>query len=249
MTNISSPNKISDYYNKYANQYYNSRVISGGSLFNDFIEMPAVLSILSEDLNNLEALDIGCGLGLYSKILYERGAKVTAIDISNEMINYARTACADTSVNFIETNFYDFVSPSNCGYNIIIGGFMLSYFDDLDKIFSKISVLLSKNGECIFSMLHPLRLSSKRDSSGQYFVDNYFDNTILYETDFLNNNDLLYLKKWSISDVSKASSKHNLLIESIIEPMPIEIPAKFNSDKIEYFFRCPSVIIFKFIHR
>ena len=249
MPNTSSPNRISDYYNKHANQYYNTRVISGGSLFNDFIEMPAVLSILSEDLKNLEALDIGCGLGLYSKILYERGAKVTAIDISNEMINYAKVTCADTSVNFIETNFYDFVSPSTFGYNIIIGGFMLSYFDDLDKIFSKISVLLAKNGECIFSMLHPLRLSSKRDSSGQYFVDNYFDNTALYETDFLNNNDLLYLKKWSISDVSKASRNHNLLIESIIEPQPIQMPAHLKSDKIEYFFRCPSVIIFKFIRR
>lgn len=249
MTNISSPKQVSDYYNKYANQYYNYRVISGGSLFNDFIEMPAVLNILSEDLNNFEALDIGCGLGLYSKILFERGAKVTAIDISNEMINYARVTCADTSVNFIETNFYDFISPAKCGYNIIIGGFMLSYFDNLDKIFSKISIILAKNGECIFSMLHPLRLSSRRDSSGQYFVDNYFDSAALYETDFINNNDLLYLKKWSISDVSKASRNHNLLIESIVEPQPVQLPDQFKSDKIEYFFRCPSVIIFKFVHR
>lgn len=248
MAKIVSSNRITDYYNKYASQYYNSRVISGGSLFNDFIEMPAVLSILSEDLNNLEALDIGCGLGLYSKILYERGAKVTAIDISNEMLNFAKSTCANTSVNFIETNFIDFISPINSKYNIILGGFMLSYFDDLDKIFSKISSILDENGECIFSMLHPLRLSSIRNSSGQYFVDNYFDNTTLYETDFLNNNDLLYLKKWSISDVSKASSKHNLLIKSILEPRPIELPDKFKGDKIEYFFRCPSVIIFKFIH-
>ena len=39
-------------------------------------------------------LDIGCGTGNYTKILLERGYKVTAIDISGEMLEIAREKCS-----------------------------------------------------------------------------------------------------------------------------------------------------------
>ena len=249
MPNSTTTNKISEYYNKYANQYYNARVISGGSLFNDYIEMPAVLDMIPDNLTNIEVLDIGCGLGLYSKVLCERGAKVTAIDISEEMLGYAQESCFGLDVEFVNTSFIDFIVSPNRKFDLIIGGFMLSYFDNLDNVFSKVATILNKNGICIFSMLHPLRLSSCRNSSGKYIIDNYFDSSRLYESDFLNNKDLLYLKKWSISDVTKASSNHNILIDSIQEPLPINLPSFFSVEKTEYLYKCPSVIIYKFINK
>ena len=126
---------------------------------------------------------------------------------------------------------------------------MLSYFQDIEIVFSKIAKILSKKGQCVFSMLHPLRLSSKRNSKGQYFIDNYFDNDSLYESDFLDKNDLLYLRKWSISDISKAASKSGLLIDIILEPLPINLPSHIDRTKIEYLYKCPSVIIFKFVRK
>lgn len=44
-------------------------------------------------------LEIGCGTGNYTKILLERGYKVTAIDISGEMLEIAREKC---STKFLE---------------------------------------------------------------------------------------------------------------------------------------------------
>jgi len=44
-------------------------------------------------------LELGCGTGNYTKILLERGYKVTAIDISGEMLEIAREKC---STKFLE---------------------------------------------------------------------------------------------------------------------------------------------------
>lgn len=44
-------------------------------------------------------LEIGCGTGNYTKILLERGYKVTAIDISGEMLEIAKEKC---STKFLE---------------------------------------------------------------------------------------------------------------------------------------------------
>ena len=105
MTYSKPDNSIPDFYNKNASKYYNSRVLSGGSLFNEFIEIPAVLSLIKSDIKDVNILDIGCGLGLYSKIFSERGAKVTSIDGSIEMINYAKIVCKGLNINFVNVNF------------------------------------------------------------------------------------------------------------------------------------------------
>ena len=239
---------VIEYYNKNANKYYEERVLSGGSLFNEFIEMPAVLELLNNNIENKNILDIGCGFGLYSKILSEKGGKVTALDSSKEMIKYAKTVCSNTDVNFVLEPFQNYIPDSKIIFDIILGSFMLGYFDNLESIFSRISNLLSPVGSCIMSMLHPLRLSSIRDKNGVYSIDDYFDSNSVYTSDFLKNNEILFLKKWTISDISHAASISGLLIDLIIEPKPDKLPAKYNTQKIEYLKRCPSVIIFKFVH-
>ncbi len=239
--------EVTKFYNKNASRYFNERVLSGGSLFNEYIEMPAVLKLLNDNFIDKRILDIGCGLGIYSKLLSEKGGRVTAIDSSKEMINYAKKLCADLKVEFIHQPFECFISENIEKFDIILGSFMLSYFEDLILVFSKISKILSSTGICIMSMLHPLRLSSIRNESGIYSILDYFDNNSLYASDFLNNNEILYLKKWSISDITYASSKSHLLIDLIMEPKPFDIPAKFNNLKTSYLKKCPSVIIFKFV--
>lgn len=238
---------ISKYYNKYASDYYKTRVLSAGSLFNDYIEMPAVLKLIDKNLNNTKALDIGCGLGLYSKLLAERGADVTAIDNSDEMLKYAKEICSKLKVSFIKSSFENYSFPNSIKFDLIIGGFMLSYFNDINELFFKISQIMSLKGKCILSMIHPMRLSSQRNKAGQYIIENYFDNDALYESDFLSDNDKLSLKKWTIADISSASNKNRLLINEIVEPIPVSLPVNIDKSKGEYFFRCPSVVIFSFV--
>jgi len=239
--------KVTEFYNKNASKYYKERVLSGGSLFNEYIEMPAVIKLLNENFVAKRILDVGCGLGVYSKLLSEKGGKVTAIDSSKEMINHAKILCTGLSVNFIHQPFESFVPANDETFDIILGSFMLSYFEDLTFVFSKISNILSASGICIMSMLHPLRLSSVRNETGVYSIVDYFDNNSIYASDFLNDNEILYLKKWTISDITQSASNSGLLVDLIKEPKPQNIPDKFINPKTSYLEKCPSVIIFKFV--
>jgi 2-polyprenyl-3-methyl-5-hydroxy-6-metoxy-1,4-benzoquinol methylase len=239
--------EIINFYNKNASKYYEERVLSGGSLFNEYIEIPAVIKLLNEDIVGKRILDIGCGLGVYSKLLSEKGGIVTAIDSSKEMIRYAKMLCADLRVTFIHQPFESFAPRQEETFDIILGSFMLSYFDDLLKVFSNIFKFLSSSGYCIMSMLHPLRLSSLRDESGVYSIFDYFDNKSIYASDFLDNKEILHLKKWTISDITYAASNSGLLVDLIIEPKPQNIPPQFVNPKTSYLEKCPSVIIFKFV--
>ena len=62
--------------------------------YNAYLERPATLSLLP-DVKGKHVLDAGCGPGLYSEILLNRGAIVTAIDVSPKMIEFTKQRLGD----------------------------------------------------------------------------------------------------------------------------------------------------------
>jgi len=56
---------------------------------NAYYERPATLSLLPDD-TGMRVLDAGCGPGVYSEWLADRGAKVVALDVSPRMAEIAR---------------------------------------------------------------------------------------------------------------------------------------------------------------
>src|SRR5215210_5401003 len=57
--------------------------------YNAFYERPATLALVP-DVTGAHILDAGCGSGFYTEELIKRGARVTAIDGSVQMIKHAR---------------------------------------------------------------------------------------------------------------------------------------------------------------
>jgi SAM-dependent methyltransferase len=57
----------------------------------DFIE--EIFGEIIGKSNPKKILEVGCGTGNYTKILVDRGYKVTAIDISEDMLELAREKC------------------------------------------------------------------------------------------------------------------------------------------------------------
>ena len=64
---------------------------AGYDSYRDLVNTPAFLAMLPE-VRGLRGLDIGCGEGSNTRVLAERGARMTAVDIAETFIHHARDA-------------------------------------------------------------------------------------------------------------------------------------------------------------
>lgn len=62
---------------------------AGYDVYRDYLNTPAFFDMLP-DVEGLTGLDIGCGEGHNTRLLAKRGARVTAIDISDVFVKHAR---------------------------------------------------------------------------------------------------------------------------------------------------------------
>ena len=82
--------------------FYNKKAIVG--------RLEALLSLMGEDISGKNILEVGCGPGIYSIRLAQRGAVVTANDYAQTMLDIA-TANAKANhaeIDFILGDFFDF---------------------------------------------------------------------------------------------------------------------------------------------
>jgi ubiquinone/menaquinone biosynthesis C-methylase UbiE len=100
-------------------------------------------------------LEIGCGTGNYTKILLERGYDMTAIDISENMLETAKEKC---NCKFIKGNIRDI--SINDKFDACIAMFaVMSYItenSDIVKALNNIHSHLKKNGLFIFDVWNGL---------------------------------------------------------------------------------------------
>lgn len=76
-----------------AKEYYTFRMKGGTA--NDLVEIPAMKKLIGE-VSGKKVIDCGCGFGIYSIHCAEQGAVVTALDISDTMIQLAKQKAAET---------------------------------------------------------------------------------------------------------------------------------------------------------
>jgi SAM-dependent methyltransferase len=62
---------------------------AGYDVYRDYLNTPAFFAMLP-DVHELVGLDIGCGEGHNTRLLAKRGARVTAVDIAEVFITYAK---------------------------------------------------------------------------------------------------------------------------------------------------------------
>lgn len=82
----------------------------------------------SFDLDSKNVLEIGCGIGLITKVLASKAYAVTSVDLSIDMINRAKSYLEKqmvTNVNFVNAFFQDFQSSEK--YDMIVCSLVLTH--------------------------------------------------------------------------------------------------------------------------
>lgn len=176
-------------------------------------------------------VDLGCGNGILSKDLYNLGAKVIAVDLSEEWIKICKNNYKESErLSFKLSSAEDVSFIKTKSVDVVILNMVLLNVDTLKKvesIFKEVGRILKKGGIFIFSDLHPITKMSYRLPPDRYVRHSkefsYFKNDSEFvagirskgfvkgKIEFLN-------KHWTLETYSDLLVKNGLFIYKISEP-------------------------------
>jgi cyclopropane fatty-acyl-phospholipid synthase-like methyltransferase len=123
---------------------------------------------------NSKVLDLACGAGRHSILFAQKGFKVTAVDLSENLLKVARHSAkeAKVNINFVQTDIRHFCI--NKKFDLLVSLFTsFGYFDN-DKenfmLFDMVQELLNENGSFALDYFNPIyiRKNLVRKSEEQF---------------------------------------------------------------------------------
>ncbi len=188
---------------------------------NESLEKPIFLELL-DNVNDKQILDLGCGDGIFGQELIALGCQnYLGIDSSKQMVQMARQNLKETSGQVVHTKIeeWNYLPES---FDLVISRLALHYVPDLDETFAKVNKTLRKNGQFVFSIVHPLITSCDKSREGggirqDWIVDNYFSigpRQVYFRGEFVKQ----YHR--TIEDIYMSLQKANFQIEHLRESRP-----------------------------
>lgn len=124
------------------------------SPFNALYDRPAILE-LAGDVAGKRVLDIGCAAGHLSELLAAKGATVTGVDVSAELIAHARAARGDR----VEFRRADLARPldflGDATMDVVTASLVLHYLEDWGPTLGELWRVLRLGGALVLSVHHP----------------------------------------------------------------------------------------------
>lgn len=113
-----------------------------------------VLWEFAGDLRGLRVLDAGCGTGYLSRKLHERGAHVTGVDLSDEMIEIAR-ATSSREIEFHVDSTSELQAVEDETLDRVIANYVLMDTPDLTGTMRAFHRVLNPGGVAVVVFSHP----------------------------------------------------------------------------------------------
>jgi SAM-dependent methyltransferase len=184
---------------------------------NAYCERPATLSLLPE-VKGKRVLDAGCGPGVYSQWLIERGADVVALDASPKMVRFARQRLG-SSADVRQANLIKplpFLQDSS--FDIVLCPLVMEYIEDWSGPFAEFYRVLRPASYFVFSVTHP------------FFDFLYYESNNYYETELVGsewkgfNPVRVYMPSFrrSLAATLNPLVQAGFLLERVLEPKPTD---------------------------
>jgi len=165
-----------------------------------------------------EIADFGCGPGLYSKRLAERGAKVAGIDFSENSLRYANEVAEQEglSIDYIHANYLEFETSKKFDLIIMIMCDFCALSPEQRKtMLSKFYSLLKPGGSVLLDV-YSLNSFNRKEESATYELNqlNRFwspDDYYCFVNSFKYEEEKVTLDKYTIIEESRTRIVYNWL--------------------------------------
>lgn len=227
---------IKQTYNKLASTY--EKDIDHTSPYNTHYERPGMMELLPEDLTGQHVLDAGCSAGWYTEQLVRRGAEVTGIDISSDMVEAAKRRVGNQA-NLFAHDLQEQLPLENATFDYIVSSLTLHYIKDWSTLFAELSRVLKPGGQFIYSIHHPF-LDYQHERCEDYFQEEFLTDTwekpnITIEVSFY---------RRPLQEVMAHTTQH-FTLEKLIEPQPIPEMKEVHEKAYEKLMKNPQFMIIK----
>ncbi len=111
------------------------------------------------DVRGRRILELGCGGGQCSIAFARQGAFVTAIDLSDEQLAFARRLAAQQGVTVAwqQGDVSDLSACADASFDAVFSAYALHYVADIERCLAEVYRVLAPAGLLVFSLDHPVR--------------------------------------------------------------------------------------------
>lgn len=171
MTLTPKQQREANIHNRYAQDYYQDE---DAATFQPDLITQRMLDLAGE-LQGKAVLECGCGRGLLTEFLARQGAIITAVDISDNMIDLAKNRLAKDSNTTFQVGALENLAFEPASFDLILGVDILHHLD-LGAVLPRLHRWLKPQGKALFVEnigLNPILTWSRRWLAGRFGVAQY----------------------------------------------------------------------------
>ncbi len=107
------------------------------------------------EVEGLYVLDAGCGEGFAARVLNTRGAKVTAIDISEPMVEIGRGKDPEGQIDFRVADLSQPLPDFESRFDLAVSNYVLNDVPDYKGFIRTLASVTQQGGRMVFSLNNP----------------------------------------------------------------------------------------------
>lgn len=118
------------------------------------LEEPEVDRLLG-DITGLAVADIGTGTGRHAVRLAAAGARVTAVDFSEEMLKKARAKAGNSDITFVCHDLTHGLPMADASFDRVVCGLVVDHIGDLAGLYGEMKRIARPDATLVVSVMHP----------------------------------------------------------------------------------------------
>jgi ubiquinone/menaquinone biosynthesis C-methylase UbiE len=133
-------------------------------------EIGKLLPLLS-DLKGKKVLDVGAGTGRVACELFNRGAQVTALDVSEKILDVLKKKNAKIKTVVGEAEILPFEKET---FDAVVAAFLVVHLKDLSRFFDEVYRVLKPGGEFLFTNINQKEPPIVKTKAGDIQIKSFY---------------------------------------------------------------------------